>query len=49
MNEIIEDKGDNKYKIPHMNKARLERLNQLPIYLAVTQEAHNYDLNLLVD
>jgi hypothetical protein len=49
MNEIIEDKGDNKYKIPHMNKARLERLNQLPISLAVTQEAHNYDLNLLVD
>jgi hypothetical protein len=31
MNEIIEEKGDNKYKIPHMNKARLERLNQLPI------------------
>jgi hypothetical protein len=28
MNEIIEEKGDNKYKIPHMNKARLERLNQ---------------------
>jgi hypothetical protein len=49
MNEIIEDKGDNKYKIPHMNKVRLERLNQLPISLAVTQEAHNYDLNLLVD
>ena len=49
MNEIIEEKGDNKYKIPHTNKARLERLNQLPISLAVTQEAHNYDLNLLVD
>jgi hypothetical protein len=26
MNEIIDDKGDNKYKIPHMNKERLERL-----------------------
>jgi hypothetical protein len=51
MNEIIEEKGDNKYKIPHMNKERLERLNQLPISstIAVTQEAHNYDLNLLVD
>jgi hypothetical protein len=50
MNEIIEDKGDNKYKIPHMNKERLERLNQLPVSLAVrTQEAHNYNLNLLVD
>jgi hypothetical protein len=49
MNKIIEEKGDNKYKIPHTNKERLERLNQLPISIAVTQEAHNYDLNLLVD
>jgi hypothetical protein len=48
--EIIGEKGDNKYKIPHMNnKARLERLNKLPISVAVTQEAHNYDLNILVD
>jgi hypothetical protein len=32
-----------------MNKARLEGLNQLPISLAVTQEADNYDLgNLLL-
>jgi hypothetical protein len=46
-NKIIEEKGDNKYKLPHMNKERLERLNQLPISVAVTQEAHNYDLNLL--
>jgi hypothetical protein len=46
---IIEQRGDNMYKIPHMNKERLERLNQLPISIAVTQEAHNYDLNLLVD
>jgi hypothetical protein len=49
MNKIIEEKGDNKYKIPHMNKERLERLNQLPVSIAVTQEAHNHDLNLLVD
>jgi hypothetical protein len=50
MNMIVEQRGDNKYKIPHMNKERLERLNQLPISLAaVIQEAHNYDLNLLVD
>jgi hypothetical protein len=41
MNKIIEEKGDNKYKIPHMNKERLGRLNQLPISFAVTQEAHN--------
>jgi hypothetical protein len=49
MNMIVEQRGDNQYKIPHMNKERLERLNQLPISIAVTQEAHNYDLNLLVD
>jgi hypothetical protein len=49
MNKIIEEKGDNKYIIPHMNKERLERLNQLPVSIAVTQEAHNHDLNLLVD
>jgi hypothetical protein len=49
MNEIIDERGDNKYKIPHMNKERLERLNQLPVSIAVTQEAHNYNLNLLVD
>jgi hypothetical protein len=49
MNMIVEQRGDNKYKIPHMNKERLERLNQLHISLAVTQEAHNYDLNLLID
>jgi hypothetical protein len=49
MNKIIEEeKGDNKYKLPQMKKERLERLNQLPISVAVTQEAHNYDLNLLV-
>jgi hypothetical protein len=49
MNKIIEEKGDNKYKLPHMKKEILERLNQLAISVAVTQEAHNYDLNLLVD
>jgi hypothetical protein len=46
---MIEEKGDKKYTIPHMNKERLERLNQLPVSIAVTQEAqHNYDLNILV-
>jgi hypothetical protein len=49
MNKIIDDRGDNKYKIPHMNKARLERLNQLPLSFAVTQEAQNYDLNTRLD
>ena len=49
MNEIIDDKGDNKYKIPHMGKDRLERTNQLPVSLEVTQEALNYPLDVLLD
>jgi hypothetical protein len=52
MNKIIESKGDkNKYYIPHMNKQQiLERINQQPSSLLVTpQEAHNYDLDILLD
>jgi hypothetical protein len=49
MNKIIEERGGNKYKIPHMNKERLERTNQLPVVLPVTQQAHNFQLDLLVD
>ncbi|XP_074300833.1 uncharacterized protein LOC141632159 [Silene latifolia] len=30
MNEILKNKGNNNYKIPHMGKKRLARLNQLP-------------------
>lgn len=36
MNEIIECHGDNDYRIPHMNKQRLERLGQLPVSIPVT-------------
>ena len=39
MNQIIECDGGNKYKIPHMNKDRLVRLGQLPVSLAVTEDA----------
>lgn len=49
MNLIIEDRGDNKYKTPHMNKDRLERLGQLPISIPVTQDANQYNLAILVD
>jgi len=42
MNEIIEHRGDNNYKLPHMNKDRLERLGVLPTVLEVTQEAQQY-------
>ena len=38
-NCIIENHGDNNYKIPHMNKERLERLGELPTALKVSREA----------
>ena len=38
-NEIIKTNGANHYKIPHMNKAALEQLGQLPVSLAVTEDA----------
>jgi len=50
MNEIIDSRGDNQYKIPHMNKEGLERLDQLPISIPpVTQDANQYHLAILVD
>jgi hypothetical protein len=38
-NCIIEHHGDNFYKIPHMNKAKLERENRPPFGLELTSEA----------
>jgi hypothetical protein len=38
-NKIIEHHGDNDYKIPHMNKQKLERENRLPIALEVSADA----------
>ena len=51
MNMIIESNGDNQYKIPHMNKDRLERTNTLPVSIEVTNAAKSpdYDLQTLVD
>jgi hypothetical protein len=49
MNKIIKERGDNKFKIPHMNKDRLERMKQLPVSLVVTPEANNYPLHILVE
>jgi hypothetical protein len=34
--EVIKFKGNNKYKIRHMNKAKLKQLGQLPMVLPVT-------------
>jgi hypothetical protein len=42
MNEIIECNGDNTYKLPHMNKDKLERENALPLVVEVTETARNH-------
>ena len=39
LNEIIINHGGNQYKIPHMNKERLERQNRLPESLEVCADA----------
>jgi hypothetical protein len=31
------------YRLPHMGKERLERINQLPVMLEVAQEAEDWD------
>ena len=49
MNRIIEERGDNKFKVPHMNKDRLERMDKLPVSIVVTPEAKNYPLNTLIN
>jgi hypothetical protein len=49
MRNIMKERGDKKFKIPHMNKDRLERINKLPPCLVVTPEANNYPLNTLMD
>jgi hypothetical protein len=37
------------FKIPHMNKDRLKRINKLPVSIVVTPEAKNYPLTILVE
>jgi hypothetical protein len=36
MNKVIENLGDNQFKIPHLNKAKLEREGRLPTCVEVT-------------
>jgi hypothetical protein len=36
MNKIIEEREDNKFKITQMNRAMMEKMNQLPVSLVVT-------------
>ena len=45
MNEIIECHGDNTYKIPHLKKDRLTRMNQLPI--TINNTSHGCSINSL--
>ena len=42
MNEIIKSNGGNQYKLPHMNKDKLEREGRLPRVLDVTEEARAF-------
>jgi hypothetical protein len=42
LNCIIEDQGDNTFKIPHMQKEHLQRIGQLPRVLDVMEEAAQY-------
>jgi hypothetical protein len=42
MNEILDCNGDNTYKIPHMNKEKLEREGTLPMVLAVSESTRKY-------
>ena len=40
MNEIIDNRGDNDYKIPHIGKEKLARRGALPESITVTEAAH---------
>ena len=42
LNEILLNDGGNEYKIPHMNKAKLEREGRLPTVLEVPEAARQH-------
>jgi hypothetical protein len=42
MNGILDCNGDKTYKIPHMNKEKLEREGTLPMVLEVSESARKY-------
>ena len=42
MNEIIKSNGGNQYKLPHINKEKLEREGRLPRVLDLTEEARAF-------
>jgi len=41
-NEIVTSAGDNNFKMPHMNKEKLEREGQLPAVLDVDPTARHH-------
>ncbi|XP_057808982.1 uncharacterized protein LOC131023458 [Salvia miltiorrhiza] len=45
--EIIKAKGDNNYKIPHMNKERLERIGMLPDAISISQQLVDESMEFL--
>ncbi|KAH0750718.1 hypothetical protein KY290_029950, partial [Solanum tuberosum] len=47
MNEVMKDSDDHNYKVPHMNKERLERENDLPLQVRCDVDAINHALTLL--
>ncbi|KAH0638981.1 hypothetical protein KY290_036286 [Solanum tuberosum] len=47
MNEVMKDKGGNNYKVPHMNKERLEREGDLPLQVRCDVDTVNQALALL--
>uniref|UniRef100_A0A453RSP2 Uncharacterized protein n=1 Tax=Aegilops tauschii subsp. strangulata TaxID=200361 RepID=A0A453RSP2_AEGTS len=47
MVEVMKNGGANKYKIPHMNKDRLERLQLLPPRISVPPEVYAMALEML--
>ncbi|XP_015163525.1 uncharacterized protein [Solanum tuberosum] len=47
MNEVMKDSGGNNYKVPHMNKERLERENNLPLQVRCDVDVVNQALTLL--
>ena len=42
LNEILKDNGGNDYKLPHINKAQLERNGELPSSIHIAEEAFQW-------
>jgi hypothetical protein len=47
MIEVMKERGGNRYKVPHMNKDRLEAMNMLPKTLECPREVYELVLQTL--